>query len=69
MPAIDGFTVLQELAADPRTDLISVIVSTSLTITPELKARLPSGNRIISKNTISRESVSLFLDEATRATP
>ena len=44
MPAIDGFTVLQELAADPRTRLISVIVSTSLTINAELKARLPFGN-------------------------
>ena len=69
MPAIDGFTVLQELAADPRTRLISVIVSTSLTINAELKARLPFGTRVISKNTISRESVSLFLGETTRAAP
>lgn len=69
MPAIDGFTVFQELVADPRTNLISVIVSTSLTINSEIKARLPFGARVISKNMISRESVSLFLREATLGAP
>lgn len=69
MPAVDGFTVMQELTADERTSTIPIIVSTSMTIDAELKARLPAGTRLISKNTISRENVSLFLRDATRGRP
>jgi signal transduction histidine kinase/CheY-like chemotaxis protein len=65
MPTVDGFTVLQELNADHRTSVTPVIVSTSLNINAELKARLPIGTRVISKNTISRENVALFLRDAT----
>jgi signal transduction histidine kinase len=65
MPTMDGFTVLQELGADGRTSVTPVIVSTSMNVNAELKARLPAGTRIISKNTISRENVSLFLRDAT----
>jgi CheY-like chemotaxis protein len=64
MPNVDGFTVLQELNADQRTSIIPVVVSTSLAVNAELKARLPVGARLISKNLISRESVSLFLRDA-----
>jgi signal transduction histidine kinase len=64
MPHVDGFTVLQELNADPRTSIIPVVVSTSLAVNAELKARLPVGTRLISKNLISRENVSLFLRDA-----
>jgi signal transduction histidine kinase/CheY-like chemotaxis protein len=69
MPTMDGFTVLQELAADSRTSVTPVIVSTSMNINAELKARLPAGTRVISKNTISRENVSLFLRDATMGAP
>jgi CheY-like chemotaxis protein len=65
MPNIDGFTVLQELNADQRTSVIPLIISTSLPVDAELKARLPIGTRVISKNLISRENVSLFLRDAT----
>jgi signal transduction histidine kinase/CheY-like chemotaxis protein len=65
MPNVDGFTVLQELNADQRTSVIPIIVSTSLAVNAELKARLPLGTRVISKNLISRENVSLFLRDAT----
>ncbi len=65
MPNIDGFTVLQELNADRRTSVIPIVVSTSLAVDAELKARLPIGTRVISKNLISRENVSLFLRDAT----
>lgn len=65
MPNVDGFTVLQELNADHRTSVIPIIVSTSLAVDAELKARLPIGTRVISKNLISRENVSLFLRDAT----
>jgi signal transduction histidine kinase len=67
MPNVDGFTVLQELIADRRTSVIPIIVSTSLAIDAELKARLPVGTRVISKNLISRENVSLFLRDAITA--
>jgi len=63
---VDGFTVLQELTADRRTSLIPIIISTSSTINAELRARLPAGTRLISKNTISRENVSLFLRDLTQ---
>jgi signal transduction histidine kinase len=65
MPNVDGFTVLQELNADKRTSVIPLIVSTSLAVDAELKAKLPTGTRVISKNLISRENVSLFLRDAT----
>ena len=65
MPNVDGFTVLQELLADARTNSIPVIVSTSLTVNRDLKARLPSGAKLISKDLISRESVLGFLRDAT----
>jgi signal transduction histidine kinase/CheY-like chemotaxis protein len=65
MPNVDGFTVLQGLNADKHTSVIPVIVATSLAVNAELKARLPTGTRVISKNLISRDSVSLFLREAT----
>jgi len=42
------------------------VVSTSLAVNAELKARLPAGTRVISKNLISRENVSLFLRDATQ---
>jgi len=64
MPNIDGFTVLQELQADQRTSVIPVVVSTSLAVDAELKGRLPVGTRLISKDIISRENVSLFLRDA-----
>jgi signal transduction histidine kinase/CheY-like chemotaxis protein len=69
MPTVDGFTVLQELNVDGRTSVIPVIVSTSLNVNAELKARIPAGTRVISKNTISRENVSLFLRDATQGAP
>lgn len=64
MPAVDGFTVLQQLGADERTSAIPVVVSTSMTIDPALRARLPDQIRLIAKNAISRESVSSFLQDA-----
>jgi CheY-like chemotaxis protein len=64
MPNVDGFTVLQQLNADQRTSVIPIVVATSLAVNAELKARVPVGTRLISKNLISRENVSLFLRDA-----
>ena len=67
MPTVDGFTVLQQLAADERTNAIPVVVSTSMTIDDALRSRLPDHVRLISKNAISRESVSSFLRDAVQS--
>jgi CheY-like chemotaxis protein len=64
MPAVDGFTVLEQLADDERTKDIPVVVSTSMTIDAKLRSRLPEHVRLVSKNAISRESVSSFLRDA-----
>jgi CheY-like chemotaxis protein len=67
MPTVDGFTVLQQLGSDERTNANPVVVSTSMTIDSSLRSRLPEHIRLISKNVISRESVSLFLRDAVQA--
>jgi signal transduction histidine kinase len=64
MPRVDGFTVVQELAADPRTRAIPVVISTSLNVTPELTAKLPPGIRILSKEDLARDKVLTLLREA-----
>jgi signal transduction histidine kinase/CheY-like chemotaxis protein len=69
MPTVDGFTVLQQLGADERTSAIPVVVSTSMTIDDMLRSRLPDHIRLISKNAISRESVSSFLRDAIQSSP
>jgi len=67
MPTVDGFTVLQQLDEDERTSAIPIVVSTSMTIDDALRSRLPDRVRLISKNAISRESVSLFLRDAVQS--
>lgn len=69
MPAVDGFTVLQQLGGDERTSAIPVVVSTSMKIDDALRSRLPDNIRLISKNAISRESVSSFLRDAVQSSP
>ena len=69
MPTVSGFTVLQRLANDGRTKAIPIVVSTSMTIDATLRSRLPEHIRLISKNAISRESVSLFLLDAVQGPP
>jgi signal transduction histidine kinase/CheY-like chemotaxis protein len=65
MPEVDGFAVLRELGTDERTSLIPVIVATSLPIDADLKARLPEGTTLVSKDIITREKVTEFLRDAT----
>jgi CheY-like chemotaxis protein len=65
MPHVDGFAVLQQLESEARTKAIPVIIATSRSVTTELKSRLPAGVRIFSKESMSRESVSLALKDAT----
>ncbi len=67
MPGMDGFAAFEALAADPQTQSIPIVVLTSQTIDAGLNARFPTGTRLVSKNMISRESVSLFLREAMQA--
>ena len=71
MPEVDGFTLVQQLEADPLTRGIPMAVSTSLAITAELRACLPAGIRMLSKNDLSRERVAELLREmaAERSAP
>jgi signal transduction histidine kinase len=64
MPNVDGFAFLQELGLDPSVSATPVIVSTSLAVNSELRARLPAGVPILSKHSMSRENVSMLLREA-----
>ena len=65
MPHLDGFFVLQELAKDRNLKGIPVVISTSLKITDQLRARIPAGMYILSKSDISRDKLSMVLREAT----
>ena len=67
MPDIDGFAVIEQLQAHPNTRAIPVIVATSLSVTSTLRARLPAGIRVLSKDGMTRETISLALNEATGA--
>ena len=67
MPRLDGYSVLAELAADPRTSGIAVAVATSLAIGPELRLRLAGARAVLSKDSLSRETVAAFLREAASA--
>ncbi len=66
MPGLDGFAVLKQLQDDARTQQAPVIVATALPIDAELRAKLPAGARLISKTLITRDTVALFLREATQ---
>jgi len=63
MPNRDGFSVLQELAP---TDGVGprVLVSTSLPIDDALRARLPEGTRVISKDQVTRSNILVSLRDA-----
>jgi signal transduction histidine kinase/CheY-like chemotaxis protein len=67
MPRLDGYAVLEARAADPRTSRIAVAVSTSSLLGPEQRQRLARARAILPKNTLSRETVSTFLRDASVA--
>jgi acyl-CoA dehydrogenase len=70
IPEVDGYTVLQELNADDRTSRIPVIVWTAAALSSELRAKLPPGTRLISKqDMLSQDNVSLCLSHAMRGSP
>ena len=61
MPGLDGFAVLDELAADPATAHIPVVVCTGLTLDPALRARLPAGALLLSKGMLDRPAMQAAL--------
>jgi CheY-like chemotaxis protein len=63
MPRLDGFAALQRLEADPRARRIPVVISTSLAVTSDLRAKLRPGVPILSKRDLSRETLSNLLDD------
>ena len=63
MPRMDGFQVLQNLAADPSAEDIKVIVSTSALIDERTRARLGRADFILSKDQLSRDTVAALIRE------
>jgi CheY-like chemotaxis protein len=57
MPVMSGQEMLRELAADPRTRDIPVIVSTSLPVTATLLAELRAASKVLSKTELSRDTL------------
>ena len=64
LPRLDGYALLEELAADPQTSGIAVAVSTSSLLGSEHRARLSAARAILPKNSLSRELIAAFLREA-----
>ncbi len=57
MPVMDGHAVLRELAADPKTRDIPVVISTSLPLTRELQTDVSGAAVLLSKSNLSKESL------------
>lgn len=57
MPVMGGREVLKELAADPETRDIPVVISTSLPLTGELQTELASAAQLLSKSNLSKETL------------
>ncbi len=67
MPVMDGFTMLERLAGDPRTAGIPVIVVTSSEVSGDDRSRLASARAVLSKAAFSVEAVmTLFTQELRR---
>jgi signal transduction histidine kinase/CheY-like chemotaxis protein len=64
MPQLDGFAVLDELAADPATRDIPVLISTSLNLDATARQRLAAARAFLPKAALSREVVSTALARA-----
>jgi signal transduction histidine kinase/ActR/RegA family two-component response regulator len=64
MPVMNGHEVLRELAADPQTRNIPVIISTSLPLTAELQEEVAGAFLLLSKSNLSKDSL---LDALRRA--
>jgi len=63
MPRVDGFQVLQDLAADPSAETMKVVVSTSALIDQRDNARLGRADFVLSKDQLSRDTVAALLRE------
>jgi CheY-like chemotaxis protein len=67
MPHLDGYETLRELSADAVTSRTPVIVSTSSVIDEEMRRRLSKASAIVSKETLSRETICSLLQRFTDA--
>ena len=62
MPDLDGFAVLRALAAEPATRTIPVVIATASVIDAQLRAMLPQGTVLLSKEGLGRETIAGVLD-------
>jgi CheY-like chemotaxis protein len=64
MPRMDGFAMLQALAADPALRDTPVIVCTSLALDLEQKRSLAAAHAIVSKHDVSRDAFTSLMQSA-----
>ena len=69
LPDIEGFVVLDRLAADPATADIPVIVCTSAVLASHQRSRLTHARAILSKATLTREVMQRALCEVWQTSP
>jgi signal transduction histidine kinase len=61
MPRRDGFSVLQDIAANPDTKAMKVVVSTSALMNDRDRARLGRADFVLSKDQLSRDTVAALM--------
>ncbi|HEY4044233.1 MAG TPA: ATP-binding protein [Rhodopila sp.] len=66
LPDIDGFDVIDRLAAEPATAGVPVIVCTSSVLTPQQRRRLSHARAILSKAALTREMMHRALSDLWR---
>ena len=63
MPAMNGYQVLEKVAADPALKDIPIVICTSSVLNPADRDRLAAAAAILPKNELTREAVSAMLDQ------
>jgi signal transduction histidine kinase len=66
MPGMDGFSMLQQLGADPRTSAIPVVVVTSSEVAEPERSRLVRARAVLSKADFSAKTVATLLSAEIR---
>jgi signal transduction histidine kinase len=66
MADMEGSEVLAQMSRDPDLRAIPVVIVTSVELTPEVRATLPTATGLLAKSNVNRESVQAALAEALR---
>jgi CheY-like chemotaxis protein len=68
LPELDGFTVLEQLKADPLTQAIPVIIVTAKTLTEAEEQRLLPHAMLLSKTDLSQAALLTAIAQVRRVT-